>query len=137
MLVVRKVGVGQADYYLDGRTPGLWAGAGAEALSLAGAIDRTSFVEALSGSDPDGHHLLRRKSPQHRAGFDLVFAASKSVSLLAGLTDRLGSTSGPTLGVAVERSGVRGAVAPLGPIIVGAHDAAVADTLAYLERWAC
>jgi conjugative relaxase-like TrwC/TraI family protein len=129
MLVVRKIGVGQADYFLDGRALGYWTGTGCGALNLAGKVDRAAFVEVLSGCGPGGRHLLRRNSPGHRAGFDLVFAAPKSVSLLAGLTDGLG----PERAAAGDNCGAT----PLGPTIVGAHDAAVADTLAYLERRAC
>src|ERR1017187_3033040 len=63
MLVVHKVSVGQAGYYLDGRSPGIWTGTGCDALGVAGAVDRATFVAALSGCDRDGRLLLGRRTP--------------------------------------------------------------------------
>jgi len=77
VLVVRTIGIGQAGYYLDGRTPETWAGTGCAALGVSGRVDRATLVAALSGCDPDGHRLLQRRSTVHRAGFDLIFGAPK------------------------------------------------------------
>jgi conjugative relaxase-like TrwC/TraI family protein len=85
MLVVHKIGLGQAGYYLDGRSTGVWTGAGCDDLGLAGPVDQTTFEAALSGCDAGGRLLLSRRSPRRRAGFDLIFGAPKSVSLLAAL----------------------------------------------------
>ena len=98
MLVVRTIGIGQAGYYLDARTPETWAGTGCEALGLSGRVDRAALVAALSGCDPDGHRAARAEITVHRAGFDLIFGAPKSVSLLAALTDGLSRPSDANAG---------------------------------------
>ena len=133
MLVVRTIGRGQAGYYLDGRTPEMWVGTGCAALGLSGQVDRAALVAALSGCDPDGHLLLQRRSTLHRAGFDLIFGAPKSVSLLAALTDGLSRPPEANAGAGQELEAMSDGARP-GSVVVEAHDAAVRDTLAYLER---
>ncbi len=106
------VASGAEDYYLArGEAPGRWIGRGAELLGLEGRVAGEPLRAVLGGRDPhDGEQLAghpARKVP----GFDLSFRPPKSVSLLWALTS--GS-------VAAE--------------VREAHDAAVAETLAYLER---
>jgi conjugative relaxase-like TrwC/TraI family protein len=113
VLVLRPIGCGQARYYLDGSDPGHWQGTGVAALGLAGAVDEEDFAAVLAGRRGDGSALLARIPKNRRAGFDLMFAAPKSVSLLAAL-----------------------AAADESAKIAGAHHAAVADAVDYLERWA-
>ena len=89
-----------------------WAGKGAEALGLTGPVDPDVFKDVLEGTVPDGteQKLGRRQKDgtiSHRPGRDLTFSAPKSVSLVAMLGD--------------DRA------------VVGAHDAAVKRTLAWLE----
>ncbi len=151
MLVVRAIGAGQARYYLDGPSPGTWLGAGRQALSLAGAPSAHDLAAVLAGRDSSDRLLLRRLPRRHRAGFDLVFASPKSVSLLAALTGGTSAEAPPAMpdGASprggIPRSGgpwptgpghtrAEGVTLPAGPAIVAAHDAAVADTLGYLER---
>ncbi|MDQ2754858.1 MAG: relaxase domain-containing protein, partial [Actinomycetota bacterium] len=69
----------------------------------------------LAGEDPrDGTALPIRRPAHRRAGWDLTFAAPKSLSLLAALAP----------------PGLRQEV-------VASHDRAVADAIGYLERRAC
>ena len=89
-----------------------WAGKGAEALGLSGAVDPDVFKDVLEGTVPDGsgRRLGRRLSDGtvgHRPGRDVTFFAPKSVSLAA----MVGGD---------ER-------------IVAAHDAAVRKTIAWIE----
>lgn len=74
-------------------TQGRWFGRGAEALGLAGAVDREVFRRVLDGVLPTGQ-VLGRQTPdgrKHSPGWDLTFSAPKSVSILveAGLDERL------------------------------------------------
>ena len=90
-----------------------WAGKGAEALGLSGAVDPDVFSDVLEGTVPDGsgQRLGRRQkdgSIDHRPGRDLTFSAPKSVSLVALLGDDAR--------------------------VAAAHDAAVGRTLAWLEE---
>jgi conjugative relaxase-like TrwC/TraI family protein len=113
VLVFRPVGRGQAGYYLNGPHPGRWLGSGCAALGLEGHADAATFPAMLDGRGPDGSLLLARVPTNRRAGFDLVFAAPKSVSLLAALAPPVEAAA-----------------------LVGAHDAAVVDVIDHLERWA-
>lgn len=63
---------------------GRWVGAGAAGLDLSGLVGERQLHAVLSGRHPhDGHQL--RHSRTSVAGFDLVFAAPKSVSVLFAL----------------------------------------------------
>ncbi len=106
------VASGAEDYYLaQGEAPGRWIGRGAELLGLEGRVEAEPLRAVLSDRDPrDGEQLTghpARKVP----GFDLSFRPPKSVSLLWGL-------GGGRVAAEVRE----------------AHDAAVAETLGYLER---
>jgi conjugative relaxase-like TrwC/TraI family protein len=108
-----QVADGAEDYYLrSGEAPGRWIGAGTKALALDGEVAAEDLRSVLRGVGPGGQLLARasRKTP----GFDLTFRAPKSVSLLFAL-------GAP----AVSRQ------------VIAAHDAAVVETMGYLERWAC
>lgn len=73
------------DYYADGVSPSAWVGRGAEALGLAGSVDKETFVAALRGELPNGERLgtMRNGEWQHVPGHDLTFSAPKSVSIIA------------------------------------------------------
>ncbi len=65
-----------------------WAGRGAEALGLEGAVDPDVFRAVLEGEVPDGSgrrlgRRVRGGEIHHRPGRDLTFSAPKSVSLVA------------------------------------------------------
>jgi conjugative relaxase-like TrwC/TraI family protein len=67
----------------DGR-PGRWVGAGATAMGLRGPAGGRELRAVLSGAHPATGQLLRHR-PAVVSGYDLTFAAPKSVSVLYGL----------------------------------------------------
>lgn len=103
----------QVDDYYRGQdqSPTSWQGSGAAALGLSGPVDTKTFTDLLSGKLPDGQILGRVGQDgeiEHKHGWDLTFSAPKSVSIMALVEgdDRL----------------------------VAAHEAAVKETLDWLER---
>ena len=134
MLSIGKLAVGQADYYLEqaqgsvtragavssgvedyylggSEAAGVWVGDGVRALGLGGTVDALRLDRVLSGCAPASGEPLGRVVPRRVPGFDLTFSAPKSVSVLFGVGDEE----------------LRGA-------IQDAHDQAVRDALAYVER---
>jgi conjugative relaxase-like TrwC/TraI family protein len=126
---IEAVAEGADDYYTKpGEAPGEWMGDLAAELGLSGEVDRDSYAAALAGEDPvSGTTLVARPEPRKYTdaegrerrldpilGYDIRFAAPKSVSLL----------------YAVGSPEVREAV-------LRAHDHAVAEAIGYLERTAC
>ncbi len=109
---LRAVASGVEDYYLgSGEAPGRWVGAGSVRLGLAG-VSPEQLRAVLDGRDPaTGKSLLWVRRPDRLPGLDLTFSAPKSVSLLFALGDE-----------------------QLSAFVRGAHDAAVTQTLGYLER---
>ena len=111
---VRSVADGAEDYYLGrGEAPGYWAGTAAKKLALSGEVDSSQFLSLMEGNHPQGDYVLYAGNARSVQAFDATFSAPKSISLLYGLSD-------PT---------VRDQV-------IEAHDAAVANGLAYLETHA-
>jgi conjugative relaxase-like TrwC/TraI family protein len=134
----RSVAAGIDDYYVGrGESPGIWAGRGAKELELEGVVEEGQLGKLVRGFDPLRGATLRKHPPARTitleridvgtgerrleekrlapvAGFDLVFAAPKSVSLLHALGDEE----------------VRLAV-------VQAHSAAWQAAISYLEEEAC
>ncbi|SEA87981.1 MobF family relaxase [Rubrimonas cliftonensis] len=100
------------DYYTrDADGPSAWAGAGAEALGLAGPVQRADFAAVLDGKLPGQAERLGFEAKgvwKHRAGWDLTFSAPKSVSVMAQVAGDLR--------------------------LATAHDQAVRATLAAVER---
>ncbi len=126
---IEAVAEGGEDYYSKpGEAPGEWLGELAAELGLEGEVDRDAYAAVLAGKHPvTGEVLVAR--PKARKfidaegrerrldpilGYDIRFAAPKSVSLL----------------YAVGSPEVRAA-------ILRAHDHAVAEAVGYLERTAC
>jgi conjugative relaxase-like TrwC/TraI family protein len=74
----------QDNYYTaeQGSEASEWVGKGAEALELKGPVEEQAFVDVLDGKLPNGSEITSGRG-EHRAGLDLTFSASKSVSLLA------------------------------------------------------
>lgn len=94
------------DYYRDaGHAPTAWQGAGAAALGLAGEVSTDQAEALLQGQLPNGERV---GNDDHRPGWDATFSAPKSVSVALYVhgDDRL----------------------------LAAHDAAVREAIAYLER---
>ena len=134
MLSIGKLAVGQADYYLEQargavtragavspgvedyylsgpEAAGVWVGDGPRALGLDGTVDALRLERVLSGCAPASGEPLGRVVPRRVPGFDLTFSAPQSVSVLFGIGD----------------GSVRG-------VIQDAHDQAVREALAYVER---
>lgn len=122
---IGRLGGGRAEYYLSqvvdgvedyyterGEAPGVWLGAGTGAVGLDGRVEGDDLRAVLSGHSPGGLTIARgsRKTP----GFDVTFRAPNSVSLLYALAE-------PAVRTEVQAG----------------HDAAVRETVAYLERVAC
>ncbi len=102
----------QDDYYSkDGH--GIWMGRGAEKLGLRGPVDAVRFRMLLEGRLPDGRKIpatFEASKAARRHGWDFTFSAPKSVSLQAL--------------IAGDQA------------IIEAHDKAVRDALALMERHA-
>ena len=75
------------DYYSESRkVAGHWFGRGAEALGLNGEISRADFSALLKGVNPSNGSVLvpaAAHNQKHRAGWDGVFSAPKSISVQA------------------------------------------------------
>ena len=73
------------DYYAEGGfAPSEWLGKGAQALKLAGAVDRKQFAQLLAGHVASQElGTMRDGEWEHRPGWDVTFSAPKSVSIMA------------------------------------------------------
>jgi conjugative relaxase-like TrwC/TraI family protein len=112
----QQVADGLEDYFSGrGEAPGRWMGRGAGAVGAAGRVDREAFMRAMEGCDPRSGERLK---PEHGrtkvAAFDLTFSAPKSVSVLFAIADDTVSAA-----------------------FLAAHEKAVAEAVAYVEREAC
>jgi conjugative relaxase-like TrwC/TraI family protein len=112
----RQVAGGRDDYYSGkGEAPGQWAGRAAALLGLCGRVEAVEFKAMMSGrdpSDPEFERPLRESRGEVRTvGFDLTFSAPKSVSVLFAVAGEEVSDQ-----------------------LVGAHEAAVAAALEYVQR---
>jgi conjugative relaxase-like TrwC/TraI family protein len=91
VLRLSKLGPGREGYYLQavGLEPrGQWVGRGPATAGLVGDVGAPELTALMSGRDPHTEEVLG--SARHRVrvtGFDLTFAAPKSVSVLYGLAD--------------------------------------------------
>jgi conjugative relaxase-like TrwC/TraI family protein len=107
---------GREDYYAgELEPPGEWLGGGAALLELPDHVGEKGLLRLLEARDPGSGLPLRSPLVEGAvAGFDLAFKAPKSVSILFGISE-------PD----VTRE------------VVHAHEAAVREAMAYLEREAC
>lgn len=109
MLNVRPISPSVVGYFLR-QGAGRWLGAGAAVLGLGEEVAATDLVRVLQGRHPvEGRFLPVVRPARRRAGWDLVFSAPKSLSLLAAAQERLG------------------------PQVAAAHAAAVGEALSLLE----
>ena len=99
------------NYYFDGRGVGRWTGSGSGLLGLRGRVERSDLTAVLQGRHPEhGRYLPEVRPARRRAGWDLIFAAPKSLSLLAAVLSERGGS------------------------IVEAHRRAVDEAIGHLER---
>ena len=125
MLSIGKLAGGQENYYLSavadgvedyylgsGEAPGHWLGDGAARLDLSGRVDAERLRAVLDARHPATKAtLITQRRPDRVPGFDLTFSAPKGASLLFALGDPQTSSA-----------------------IHAAHDEAVRQAVAYLER---
>ena len=84
---------GRAEYYADQEVPSSWSGKGAEIGGLAGEVTADDLTRMLLGRVKEGGIEVQlgrtvtdkdgNKVNDHRAGWDMTFAPSKSVSMEA------------------------------------------------------
>jgi conjugative relaxase-like TrwC/TraI family protein len=116
MLIVRGVGPGVVPYFLDGRAEGRWSTAARRGLGVEDPVQAADLRRVLQGRHPeDGRFLPDRRPARRRGGWDLVFGAPKSVSLLAASAARDQRST-------VPRS-----------TVIDAHEAAVDSVLGHVE----
>ncbi|MGH9104584.1 MAG: MobF family relaxase [Acidimicrobiales bacterium] len=83
MLVINDASAPGVRYWQRSAVRTAWLGQGAHLLGLSGAVDPAALRSLLLGRTPGGGPLTARPGLRRRQGWDLVFAAPKSVSLLA------------------------------------------------------
>ena len=114
----QQVAGGAEDYYTGrGEAPGRWRGSGIQALGLEAGrdVERGAFMALMHGRHPGDESVLRRMSACSTvAALDLTFSAPKSLSVLFAVADEEVSSA-----------------------VLAAHEAALDEALAYLEREAC
>jgi conjugative relaxase-like TrwC/TraI family protein len=103
MLIINPASAGSARYWERSAVYSTWLGRGAPLLGLSGPVDVADLRAVMRGLGPDRLPLTSRPGLRQRQGWDLVFAAPKSISLLAG--------TAPTSSAEPLRSAFRGAVA--------------------------
>lgn len=101
------------DYYeAGGEPPGQWRGQLTHELDLYGSVQPGQLGHVFRGVSPFSQTPLAKNAGNgHKAGWDLTFSAPKSVSLVWAVSDQLTQTA-----------------------IANAHDQAVTQALAYLEK---
>jgi conjugative relaxase-like TrwC/TraI family protein len=110
---LEAVAAGREDHRRPGQEPdGVWLGRASDALGLGGSVAAADLEAVLAGADPASGAVLNPAQDRVRvAGFDLTFAAPKSVSLCFALGN-------PAAADQVRL----------------AHESAVAAAVGYLER---
>jgi conjugative relaxase-like TrwC/TraI family protein len=103
VLIINPASAGSARYWERSAVHSTWLGQGATLLGLSGPVDVADLRTVMRGLGHGGVPLTSRPGLRQRQGWDLVFAAPKSVSLLAG--------AGPAGGTDELRDAFRGAVA--------------------------
>jgi len=96
MLIINPASAGSARYWERSAVCSTWLGRGAPLLGLSGPVDVADLRAVMRGLDPGGVPLTSRPGLRQRQGWDLVFAAPKSVSLLVGTAPE--SSAEPLLG---------------------------------------
>jgi len=116
VLVLSSASARGISYWKRSAQHEMWLGQGGALLGLppGSPVEPGTLKDLLAGNSPGGQPLTARPRLRRRQGWDLVFAAPKSVSLLAA-----------------------GAPGPLGAAVREAHRQAVADAFATMEGSAC
>lgn len=125
---LRAAGLDASEYYSErGEVAGRWLGGGAAVLGLEGRVQDQALLAVLAGYEPgampNGREWVGRRlvapprDGQRMPGIDACFKAPKSVSLLWAFGDRV-------------QVGER----RLDRVVELAHDEAVGEAMAYLER---
>ncbi|HYA45886.1 MAG TPA: MobF family relaxase, partial [Acidimicrobiales bacterium] len=83
MLIVNRASAAGVPYWQRSAIHSAWLGLGAAHLGLRGSVEAEALRDVLYGRRPGGEPLTARPALRRRHGWDLVFAAPKSVSLLA------------------------------------------------------
>jgi conjugative relaxase-like TrwC/TraI family protein len=102
VLIINPASAGSASYWERSAVQSTWLGHGAPLLGLSGPVHVADLRTVMRGLGPGGVPLTARPGLRQRQGWDLVFAAPKSVSLLAA--------AGPANGAEQLRDAFRGAV---------------------------
>lgn len=126
---INAVAEGGEDYYTKpGEAAGEWRGELAAQLDLLGEVDRDAYAAVLAGNHPrTGKVLVDR--PAMRKWVD-ASGRERRLDPILGYDVRLSAPKSVSLLYAVGSPEVRSAV-------LRAHDAAVSQAVAYLERNAC
>jgi conjugative relaxase-like TrwC/TraI family protein len=115
VLRLSKLGPGRESYYLQSvgiEPPGHWIGKATEQAGLGSEVGAQELSALLSGRDPfSGEVLGSARNRVTVAGFDLTFAAPKSVSLLQGIAEE-----------------------PVAQSVLEGHRAAVTAAVSYVEN---
>ena len=83
MLIIYPASASGAAYWQRSAVDSRWLGQGAPLLGLVGEVDTADLRSVMLGQSPQGEPLTARPGLRRRHGWDLIFAAPKSVSLLA------------------------------------------------------
>lgn len=81
---MHPIGAGVVPYYMDREHPGRWSEAATRLLGMDGPVEAAALRLVLQGRHPhSGRYLPAVRPARRRGGWDLIFTAPKSVSLLA------------------------------------------------------
>jgi len=83
MMIINSASPGGISYWQGTAASTQWMGHGAQELGLVGPVGHQDLQQALLGRSPAGEPLTSRPRMRRRHGWDLVFVAPKSLSLLA------------------------------------------------------
>ncbi len=102
-----------ADYYTEGQeVVGQWGGALAASLGLSGTVDKASFERLCDNLHPQtGEQLTLRTGDNRRIGYDFVFSAPKSFSIVEAMASESDRQA-----------------------LLGAFDEAINETMAEIEQ---
>jgi conjugative relaxase-like TrwC/TraI family protein len=75
--------------FIEGESPGVYAGIGSEILGLTGEVEELTFIQLMKGIHPiTKEYLYQTNGKKHRPGFDIVFNAPKEVSVAWARSNR-------------------------------------------------